>query len=200
MLWSTVFFLRVLRFVSTQRGDIGLRVLRVYIFCSQCFPRAFLKEFRNCYALFVCLCHRPLDLQSLSDRRPSVPKQLASSVPVRKRLLGIHSCYSSPCFSVALFLPFFFSCKLILLQNEREKKKKKKKKKRRRRRRTTTTRTRMTARLLKQDPTHKWLSKTLLGQNTKWSNLLFLFIHRFYIALFSALKQTHCAHVACDSE
>ena len=120
MLWSTVLFLRVLRFVSSQRGDIGLRVLRVltwlvfisylvlYIFCSQCFSRAFLREFRNCYALFVCLCHRPLDLRSLSERRPSVPKQLASSVPARKRLLGIHSCYSSPCFSVALFFPFFF--------------------------------------------------------------------------------------------
>ena len=27
-----------------------------------------------------------------------------------------------------------------------------------------------------------------------------IIIHRFYIALFSALEQTHCAHVACDSE
>ena len=25
-------------------------------------------------------------------------------------------------------------------------------------------------------------------------------VDRFYIALFSALEQTHCAHVACDSE
>ena len=25
-------------------------------------------------------------------------------------------------------------------------------------------------------------------------------IHSFYIVLFSALEQTHCAHVACDSE
>ena len=25
-------------------------------------------------------------------------------------------------------------------------------------------------------------------------------IHSFYIALFSALKQTHCAHVTCDSD
>ena len=27
-----------------------------------------------------------------------------------------------------------------------------------------------------------------------------IIIHSFYIALFSALKQTHCAHVTCDSE
>ena len=27
-----------------------------------------------------------------------------------------------------------------------------------------------------------------------------IIIHRFYTALFSALEQTHCAHVACDSE
>ena len=27
-----------------------------------------------------------------------------------------------------------------------------------------------------------------------------IIIHRFYTALFSALGQTHCAHVACDSE
>ena len=25
-------------------------------------------------------------------------------------------------------------------------------------------------------------------------------IDQFYLALFSAVKQTHCAHVACDSE
>ena len=25
-------------------------------------------------------------------------------------------------------------------------------------------------------------------------------IHSFYVVLFSALEQTHCAHVACDSE
>ena len=25
-------------------------------------------------------------------------------------------------------------------------------------------------------------------------------IHHFYMALLSALKQTHCTHVACDSE
>ena len=27
-----------------------------------------------------------------------------------------------------------------------------------------------------------------------------IIIDRFYIALFPALEQTHCAHVACDSE
>ena len=27
-----------------------------------------------------------------------------------------------------------------------------------------------------------------------------IIIHRFYITLFSALEQAHCAHVACDSE
>ena len=27
-----------------------------------------------------------------------------------------------------------------------------------------------------------------------------IIIHSFYIALFSALEQTQCAHVACDSE
>ena len=30
--------------------------------------------------------------------------------------------------------------------------------------------------------------------------IIIIIIHSFYIALFSALKQTHCAHVACDSE
>ena len=29
---------------------------------------------------------------------------------------------------------------------------------------------------------------------------IIVIIHSFYIALFSALEQTHCAHVACDSE
>ena len=29
---------------------------------------------------------------------------------------------------------------------------------------------------------------------------IIIIIHSFYIALFSALEQTHCAHVACDSE
>ena len=28
----------------------------------------------------------------------------------------------------------------------------------------------------------------------------YIIIHSFYKALFSALEQTHCAHVACDSE
>ena len=27
-----------------------------------------------------------------------------------------------------------------------------------------------------------------------------IIIHTFYIALFFALEQTHCAHVACDSK
>ena len=27
-----------------------------------------------------------------------------------------------------------------------------------------------------------------------------IIIHSFYIALFSALEQTHCVHVACDPE
>ena len=30
--------------------------------------------------------------------------------------------------------------------------------------------------------------------------IIIIIIHSFYIALFSALEQTHCAHVACDSE
>ena len=29
---------------------------------------------------------------------------------------------------------------------------------------------------------------------------IIIIIHRFSTALFSALEQTHCAHVACDSE
>ena len=35
---------------------------------------------------------------------------------------------------------------------------------------------------------------------TSFSEKARLIIHRFYIALFSALEKTHCAHVACDSE
>ena len=30
--------------------------------------------------------------------------------------------------------------------------------------------------------------------------IIIIIIILFYIALFSALEQTHCAHVACDSE
>ena len=30
--------------------------------------------------------------------------------------------------------------------------------------------------------------------------IIIITVIRFYIALFSALEQTHCAHVACDSE
>ena len=30
--------------------------------------------------------------------------------------------------------------------------------------------------------------------------IIIIIIHSFYIALFSAHEQTHCAHVACDSE
>ena len=30
--------------------------------------------------------------------------------------------------------------------------------------------------------------------------IIIIIIHSFRIALFSALEQTHCAHVACDSE
>ena len=30
--------------------------------------------------------------------------------------------------------------------------------------------------------------------------IIIIIIHRFYITLFSALEQTQCAHVACDSE
>ena len=32
------------------------------------------------------------------------------------------------------------------------------------------------------------------------SFIIIIIIHSFYIALFSAREQTHCAHVACDSE
>ena len=32
------------------------------------------------------------------------------------------------------------------------------------------------------------------------SDSIIIIIHCFYIALFSALQQTHCAYVACDSE
>ena len=32
------------------------------------------------------------------------------------------------------------------------------------------------------------------------SDSIVIIIHCFYIALFSALQQTHCAYVACDSE
>ena len=39
-----------------------------------------------------------------------------------------------------------------------------------------------------------------LGLGAAMFGLLLLFLHSFYIALFSALEQTHCAHVACDSE
>ena len=31
-------------------------------------------------------------------------------------------------------------------------------------------------------------------------SFIIIIIHSFYIALFSALEQTHCAHIACDSE
>ena len=30
--------------------------------------------------------------------------------------------------------------------------------------------------------------------------MVIIIIHNFYTALFSALEQTHCAHVACDSD
>ena len=30
--------------------------------------------------------------------------------------------------------------------------------------------------------------------------IIIIIIHSFYIALFSELEQTQCAHVACDSE
>ena len=30
--------------------------------------------------------------------------------------------------------------------------------------------------------------------------IIVIIIHRFYTALFFVLEQTHCAHVACDSE
>ena len=39
-------------------------------------------------------------------------------------------------------------------------------------------------------------------RETAWIfiNFIIIIINSFYIALFSALEQTHCAHVACDSE
>ena len=42
----------------------------------------------------------------------------------------------------------------------------------------------------------------LLAQRQDYgqSKMNVIMIHRFYIALCSALEQTHCAHVACDSE
>ena len=30
--------------------------------------------------------------------------------------------------------------------------------------------------------------------------IIIIIIHSFYIALFSVLEQTHCTHIACDSE
>ena len=45
-----------------------------------------------------------------------------------------------------------------------------------------------------------WPTKGELTRALKTSHVRLLLIHGFYIALFSALEQTHCALVACDSE
>ena len=39
-----------------------------------------------------------------------------------------------------------------------------------------------------------------ISVSTSWGIFIIIIIHSFYIALFSALEQTHCAHVACDSD
>ena len=36
--------------------------------------------------------------------------------------------------------------------------------------------------------------------NLSGAERIIIIIHSFYITQFSALEQTHCAHVACDSE
>ena len=42
--------------------------------------------------------------------------------------------------------------------------------------------------------------RSILENSRMFCVIIIHIIHSFYIALFSDLEQTHCAHVACDSE
>ena len=42
--------------------------------------------------------------------------------------------------------------------------------------------------------------RSILENSRMFCVIIIHIIHSFYIALLSALEQTHCTHVACDSE